>query len=112
MNVCRWKYVAGSANAARSANVTIKGLLHLLACMRQGLQVHSGTLHPRLLSPWHSTAKETAHAYWHTSPLEAPFSKMRLSISLQLGCCMHVCTRAMMHNVHVHRADHQYLQYL
>ena len=40
--LCRWKYVGGNASAARSSNVTIKGLLHLLACMRQGLQVHAG----------------------------------------------------------------------
>ena len=40
--LCRWKYVGGSVNAARSINVSIKGLLHLVACMRQGLQVHSG----------------------------------------------------------------------
>ena len=44
-HTCRWKYVGGSVNAARSMNVSVKGLLHLLARMRQGLQVHSGMLH-------------------------------------------------------------------
>lgn len=39
----RWKYVGGSPNAARFSNVTIQGMLHLLALMRQGLQVHAGT---------------------------------------------------------------------
>lgn len=41
--VGRWKYVGGSPNAARCSSVTIQGLLHLLASMRQGLQVHAGT---------------------------------------------------------------------
>ena len=36
--------MGGSANAARCSNVTVKGLLHLLAAMRQGLQVHAGML--------------------------------------------------------------------
>ena len=39
----RWKYVGGSPNAARFSTVTIQGVLHLLALMRQGLQVYAGT---------------------------------------------------------------------
>ena len=35
--------MGGSPNAARCSSVTIQGLLHLLASMRQGLQVHAGT---------------------------------------------------------------------
>ncbi len=38
----RWKYVGGSPNAARFSNAAIQGVLHLLALMRQGLQVHAG----------------------------------------------------------------------
>ena len=41
--------MGGSPNAARCSSVTIQGLLHLLASMRQGLQVHAGTI-PFLLS--------------------------------------------------------------
>ena len=44
-HICRWKYVGGSSNGARFMNVAVKGLLHLLALMRQGMQVHSGMLH-------------------------------------------------------------------
>ncbi len=40
----RWKCAGGSPNAARCSNVTIKGLLHLLASMRQGLQVYAGMI--------------------------------------------------------------------
>ncbi|KAL0048239.1 hypothetical protein WJX82_010821 [Trebouxia sp. C0006] len=40
----RWKYVGGSPNAARFSNATIQGVLHLLALMRQGVQVHAGLL--------------------------------------------------------------------
>ncbi len=43
LHMNRWKYVAGSPNAARFSNVTIQGVLHLLALMRQGLQVRAGT---------------------------------------------------------------------
>ena len=37
--------MGGSSNAARYSNVAVTGLLHLLALMRQGLQVHAGVLH-------------------------------------------------------------------
>ena len=46
----RWKYVGGSPNAARFSNVTTQGVLHLLALMRQGLQVHAGT-QPLIIIP-------------------------------------------------------------
>jgi len=46
----RWKYVGGSPNAARFSNATIQGVLHLLALMRQGVQVHAGT-QPLLIVP-------------------------------------------------------------
>lgn len=43
-HMCRWKYAGGSVNAARFVNVAVNSLLHLLACMRQGMPVHSGML--------------------------------------------------------------------
>ena len=81
----RWKYVGGSANAARFSNVTIKGLVHLLACMRQGLQVHAGMPLPKpTCSKAHACRCALRKVLTHTGSLFTSYAGAPVNHTLSL----------------------------